>query len=65
MGKGLCGLLAGVFVSVFVVALAYELLKKTEVAQATARKVSEGFRLAKKAFQEGYRPARQPSQEAT
>ncbi len=65
MTKGLCGLLAGVFVSVFVVALAYELLKNTEVAQATARKVSESFRSAKRAFQKGYRPARQRPQEAT
>lgn len=58
MGKGLVGLLTGVFVGVFVGALAYELLKRTEIAQVTARKVSEGFRLAKSAFQEGYRLAR-------
>ncbi len=50
MGK----VLTGLFVGVFVGALAYELLKKTEIAQKTARKVAEGFASAKKAFAEGY-----------
>ena len=58
MGKVLTGLIVGVFVG----AVAYELLKKTEIAQGTARKISEGFQSAKKAFSEGYQSAVQPSQ---
>ena len=53
--------LTGLFVGVFVGALAYELLKKTEVAKTTARKVSNGFKSAKKAFSDGYRSTAQPS----
>jgi len=56
MGKGLCGLFAGVFVG----ALAYELLKKTEVCQKTVRKLSEGVKSAKNAFVEGYRTVEKP-----
>ena len=51
MGK----ILTGLFVGVFVGAVAYEVLKRTEIAQKTARKVSEGCRSAKRAFNEGYR----------
>jgi len=59
MGK----LLTGLFVGVFVGAVAYELLKKTELARASVRKCSEGFRSAKKAFGEGYRSTARPSQQ--
>ena len=51
MEKGLFGLLTGVFVSVFVGALAYELVKKTEIGT----RVSEGLRSAKTAFRDGLR----------
>jgi uncharacterized membrane-anchored protein YhcB (DUF1043 family) len=57
MGK----MLAGLFVGVFVGALAYELVKKTEIARTTARKVSEGLHSAKDAFSEGYQSVEQPS----
>ena len=50
MGKGLCGLIAGVFASVFVGSFACELFKKTEIA----RRVSNGVQSAKNAFKEGY-----------
>jgi hypothetical protein len=59
MGK----VLAGVFVGVFVGALTYELLRKTGIGKTTARKVSEGFQAAKKAFEEGYQAADQTAQE--
>ena len=59
MGK----LLTGLFVGVFVGAVAYELLKKSEFARGTARKCSEGFRSAKKTFGEGYRSTARPSQQ--
>jgi uncharacterized membrane-anchored protein YhcB (DUF1043 family) len=55
MGK----VLTGLFVGVFVGAVAYEVLKKTEITQKTARKVSEGLKSAKKAFGEGYRSTTQ------
>ncbi len=58
MAKGLCG----VFIGVFVGALAYELLRKTNVAQTAIRKTSEGIRAAKRAFSEGYQSAARPSQ---
>ena len=51
MGKGLCGLFIGVFVG----ALAFELLKKTEIAQKTGRKLSRSVTAAKNAFVDGYR----------
>jgi hypothetical protein len=51
MEKGLFGLLTGVFVSVFVGALAYELAKKTEIGT----RVSEGLRSARTAFRDGLR----------
>ncbi len=57
MYKGLCTLFVGVFVG----ALAYELLKRTEIAQKTARKVSDGYQSAKNAFGEGYRSAVKPA----
>ena len=54
-------LLAGVFVGVFVGALVYEVIRKTEFPRAAARKVSDGLQTARKAFEEGYRTrARQP-----
>ena len=59
MCKGLCGLFVGVFVG----ALAYELLRKSEIARATVRKVSEGLESTKKAFSEGYHSAVEPSPE--
>ncbi len=55
MGK----VLTGLFVGVFVGAVAYEVLKKTDIAQRTVRKVSEGFKSAKTAFGEGYRATTQ------
>jgi hypothetical protein len=51
VGKGLCGLFVGVFVG----ALAYELLKKTELGKKTARGLSKGVKSAKDAFVDGYR----------
>ncbi len=57
MGKGLCGLFIGVFVG----ALAYELLKKTEFGRATTRKVSKSLKSAKQAFKEGYQAVGKPS----
>jgi hypothetical protein len=57
MGK----MLTGLFVGVFVGALAYELLKKSEVAKTTARRVSEGVRSARRAFSEGYQSTARPS----
>lgn len=48
-------MLAGVFVGVFVGALAYEVVRKTEFPRRAARKVSESVQAAKKAFSEGYR----------
>ena len=53
MYKGLCGLFVGVFVG----ALAYELLKKSDVARVTMGKVTQGLQSAKSAFGEGYRAA--------
>ena len=47
-------LLAGVFVGVFVGALAFEVVRKTEFTRRAARKVSESVQAAKKAFGEGY-----------
>ena len=47
-------MLAGVFVGVFVGALAYEVIRKTEFTRKAAHKVSEGVQAAKKAFGEGY-----------
>jgi len=57
-------LLAGVFVGVFVGALAFEVFRKTEFTRKAARKVSEGVRAARKAFDEGYHQAgeRQPEE---
>ena len=66
MEKGMCILIAGVFVGVFAGALAHELLKKTEIGQRVGKKISGGLRAAKRAFMEGYRPkAAARSAEAT
>jgi hypothetical protein len=51
------------FVGVFVGALAYELLARTDIAKKTGRKLSEGLQSAKRAFSEGYRSAAQPAPE--
>jgi hypothetical protein len=64
MGKGFCSLLAVAIVSVFAGAFAYELLRKTEIAQRSAGKISKGFWSARKAFKEGYQSAGQPLQES-
>ncbi|MHC5035816.1 MAG: hypothetical protein ACYTHM_00740 [Planctomycetota bacterium] len=58
MGKGMFGLLTGVFVSVFAGALAYELLKKTEIGG----RVSARLRSAGTAFREGLRSVEVPVQ---
>ena len=50
-------ILAGVFVGVFVGALAYEVFRKSEFTRKAARKVSEGVQAARKAFDEGYHQA--------
>ena len=60
MGKGMCGLLAGLCAGVFVGALGYELAKKTEIGN----KVSKSFRSAVESFKEGFRSAGQPSEES-
>ncbi len=59
MCKGLCSLFVGVFVG----ALAYELLARTDIAKKTGRKLSEGFQSATRAFSEGYRSAAPPAPE--
>jgi hypothetical protein len=48
-------MLAGVFVGVFVGALAYEVFRKTEFTRKAACKLSEGVQSARRAFDEGYR----------
>ena len=53
MGK----LLGGMFVGVFLGALAYELLKETKVVQSAARSVSEYLQSAKTVLKEGYQSA--------
>lgn len=53
--------MTGLLIGVFVGAMAYEVLRKTEIAQKTARKVSGGVRSAKRAFSEGYRSTAQLS----
>lgn len=59
MGK----LLVGVFVGVFVGALAYEVMRKSEFARKAVHKVSEGVQAARQAFDEGYqRSAGEPSE---
>ena len=55
MYKGLCGLFVGVFVG----ALAYELLKKSDIGRVTVQRVSQGLEAAKATFNEGYRAAAQ------
>ena len=55
MGK----LLGGMFVGVFLSALAYELLKETKVIQSAARSVSEYLQSAKTVLKEGYQSAAQ------
>ena len=57
MGK----LLGGMFVGVFLCALAYELLKETKVVESAARSVSEYLQSAKTVFKEGYQSAAQQS----
>lgn len=58
-------MLAGVFVGVFVGALAYEVVRKTEFTRKAARKVSEGLDMARKAFDEGYhRTVGEPAEES-
>lgn len=54
-------LLAGVFVGVFVGALAYEIVRKTEFTRKAARKLSDGVQSAKKAFAEGYNQSTEES----
>ena len=59
MGK----LLVGGFVGVFVGALAYEVMRKTQFARKAMNKVSEGVHAARQAFDEGYqRSAGEPSE---
>ena len=50
-------ILAGVFVGVFVGALAYEVFRKSELTRKAAYKVSEGLQAARKAFDEGFHRA--------
>ncbi len=59
MCKGLCSLLVGVFVG----AVAFELVRRTEVGKSTGRKIADGYRSAKKAFQDGYQAAARPAHE--
>jgi hypothetical protein len=56
-------LLVGLFVGVFVGALAYEVIKKGEFARRAARRVSEGVQATRNAFGEGYRSIQQPSEQ--
>ncbi len=57
MCKGLCSLFVGVFVG----AVAVELVRRTEVGKTAGRKIADGFRSAKKAFQEGYETSVRPA----
>ena len=57
--------LAGLFVGVFVGALAFEVLKKTEFTRTAARKVSEGVQAARKAFDDGYHRASEQQPEGS
>ena len=56
MCKGLCSLFVGVFVG----AVAFELVRRTEIGKQAGRKVADGFQSAKKAFHEGYQAAARP-----
>jgi len=56
-------LLAGLFVGVFVGALAYEVFKKGEFTRNAARKVSQGVQAARRAFGEGYRSIQPAAEE--
>ena len=55
--------LVGLFVGVFVGALAYEVIKKGEFTRRAARSVAEGVQAAKNAFDEGYRTIQRPSEQ--
>ncbi len=57
MCKGLCSLLVGVFVG----AVAFELVRRTEAGKNAGRKIADGFCSAKKAFQDGYQAAARPA----
>ena len=57
-------LLIGLFVGVFVGAVGYELVKKTEIAKKTTDKISKGFQSAKAAFREGYQSVEKPAAQA-
>ena len=59
MGK----VVVGVFVGVFIGAVAYEILRKSKISQAAAGKISEGLRSAKTAFDEGYQSVTRPEGE--
>lgn len=59
MCKGMCGLFVGVFVG----ALAYEILRKTDITKKAIQKVSDSIKSTKQAFSEGYESAVQPAVE--
>ena len=62
MSDGLSGIVVGVCVGIFAGAVACEVLSKTGVCQAAARKISNGVESAKKSFIEGYQTAAEQSQ---
>ena len=57
MGKALCGLFAGVFVG----ALAYELVRKSDIGRTAVGKITKGMKRTKRAFDEGYQSTVQSS----
>lgn len=50
-----------VFVGVFAVAFAHELVQTTELFQKASGKMSEGLELARQAFREGYSAGKAPA----
>ncbi len=54
MENGIGVLIAGVFVGVFIGALAHQLVKKTECGRRTGKQITAALQSVKTAFMEGY-----------